>query len=192
MKGPVRDGERILALSRLFSYPQGYPGEGDLKKAGVTLGGITLQALQAEYVRLFINALPETVCPPYGACYLEGTLMGRSTTELRDLYAAYGFSTEEMPDHIAVELEFLALLCMAPKRGEVGEGIDTLLVHLRSWTPRFFEQVEVNDTVGFFRRISRSARGLLLDRPLLADQDSETPPAERMTSGGPPGGGLKS
>lgn len=167
MKDPVSEAERILALSRLFSYPQGYPGDEDLKKIGMATdimpfsASLSLEPLQAEYVRLFINGLPETVCPPYGSYYLEGTLMGDSTATLRDLYADYGFYTDEMPDHIAVELEFLALLYMAPKQEGSGESIDFLLGHLRSWTPRFFKQVEMNDTVGFFRDLSRSAGGLL-------------------------------
>lgn len=168
MKDPAMEAEKILALSRLFAYPQICPDENDLKKAGMAKevaqveDGRGLEALQAEYVRLFINGLPETVCPPYGSFYLEGTLMGGSTVKLRDLYAGHGLHTDEMPDHIAVELEFLALLSMAPKHEGVGESLDFLLAHLRSWTPRFFEQIEINDKIGFFRNLSRSATGLLL------------------------------
>ncbi len=161
------DAEKILALSRLFAYPRTCPDEEDLRKVGMgneaarLQEGGGLQFLQAEYVRLFINALPETPCPPYGSFYLEGTLMGVSTLKLRDLYAGYGFQTDEMPDHIAVELEFLALLLMASRQQGAGEGLDLLLDHLRSWTPAFFQKVEENDESGLFRALSRSARALL-------------------------------
>jgi len=159
------DAERILALARLFAYPETWPDEGDLEKAGMSWRpapeGRGPEPLQAEYVRLFINALPETPSPPYGSFYLEGTLMGASTVKLRGLYTEKGFHTDEMPDHIAVELEFLGILCMASKHEEVGEGIEFLLDHLRSWTPRFFEQVSVHDQTGFYRELSRSAGALL-------------------------------
>jgi TorA maturation chaperone TorD len=169
MKNDGIDPAQIQALSRLFAYPQTWPGERDLKRVGMETGvardrdAKQLEALQSEYVRLFINALPETPCPPYGSFYLEGTLMGISTLEVKDLYAAYGFHTDEMPDHIAVELEFLALLGTASKQEEeVGESLDFLLGRLRSWTPAFFEQVDKNDRVGFFRELSKSAGRLLL------------------------------
>jgi len=160
------DSEKILALARLFAYPETCPDEEDLTKAGMTSWrpvpeGGGLEALQAEHVRLFINSLPETPCPPYGSFYLEGTLMGGSTMGLRELYTANGFHTDEMPDHIAVELEFLGLLCMASKYEDVRESLEFLLEHLRSWTPRFFEQVRINDQTGFYKDLSISAGDLL-------------------------------
>ncbi|MDD5205736.1 MAG: molecular chaperone TorD family protein [Desulfobacterales bacterium] len=160
--------EKILALSRLFTYPRTAPDKEDLDRVGMEKGaaqsqeGGGLELLQAEYVRLFINALPETPCPPYGSFYLEGTLMGDTTIRLRDLYAGHGFHTEEMEDHISVELEFLALLSMASKQEGVGESLDFLLGHLRSWTPAFLEDIEKADQGGFFGELSKSARNLLL------------------------------
>ncbi|PKN62399.1 MAG: hypothetical protein CVU57_24230 [Deltaproteobacteria bacterium HGW-Deltaproteobacteria-15] len=191
MSKSIVETEKILALSRLFAYPQTAPDKQDLERVGMEKAaaefqdGGGLEPLQAEYVRLFINALPETPCPPYGSFYLEGTLMGDTTIRLRDLYASHGFHTDEMPDHISVELEFLALLSMAsglegplssplskipPQAGmgearwgwSVGESIDFLLDHLRSWTPAFLEQIEKADQGGFFGELSKSARNLLL------------------------------
>ena len=156
--------EKILALSRLFTYPQAAPDEGDLERVGMGKAaaefqdGGGLELLQAEYVRLFINALPETPCPPYGSFYLEGTLMGDSTIRLRDLYASHGFHTDEMEDHISIELEFLASSAWLQAWKGWGESIDLLLDHLRSWTPAFFAQIEKTDKSGFFGDLSKSAR----------------------------------
>ena len=168
MSRSIMETEKILALSRLFTYPQTAPDKEDLDRIGMEKAaadfqdGGGLEPLQAEYVKLFINALPETPCPPYGSFYLEGTLMGDSTIRLRDLYASHGFHTDEMEDHISVELEFLALLSMASGLEGVRESIDFLLDHLRSWTPAFLEQIEKADQGGFYGELSKSARNLLL------------------------------
>ena len=152
-------------LSRLFTYPDEPPAGEDLARIGATWGkdmdNGAFKALQAEYVRLFINALPEVTCPPYGSVYLEGFLMGESTVRLRNLYARYGWQTDEMADHIAVELEFLALLAALGKDGPTQEDYQFVWDHLHLWAPAFFERVEANDRIGFYRAVSRYAKKIL-------------------------------
>jgi TorA maturation chaperone TorD len=159
------DADELRLLSRLFAYPDARPAAADVAQIGAGegegLGHGTLQALQAEYVRLFINALPEVPCPPYGSVYLEGTLMGESTVRLRHLYARYGCETDEMADHIAVELEFLALLAALSADGPVPEDYRFVLDHLQRWTPAFLAKVEENDRLGFYRAASRYAQKVL-------------------------------
>ncbi len=159
------DADELRLLSRLFAYPEEIPAAADVSQIGAEwgedLGHSTLQVLQAEYVRLFINALPEVPCPPYGSVYLEGTLMGESTVRLRNLYARYGCQTEEMADHIAVELEFLALLAALNPDGPVREDYQFVLDHLHRWTPAFLAKVEENDRLGFYRAASRYAQKIL-------------------------------
>ncbi len=53
-------------------------------------------------------------------------------------------------------------LSMASGLEGVGESIDFLLDHLRSWTPAFFAQIEKTDQRGFFGDLSKSSRNLLL------------------------------
>jgi len=54
--------------------------------------------------------------PPYGSIYLDGErkVMGDSTLEVMELYREAGLSIDEdfkeLPDHIAVELEFMYYL----------------------------------------------------------------------------------
>lgn len=163
------DVKDLQALSRLFSYPEKRPVNGDLSKLllitgekwEVAPGENGLQVLQNNYVNLFINALPEIPCPPYGSFYLEGVLMGQSTVRVKNLYHEYGFQTEEVPDHIAVELEFLAILSTLPAHDSVQEDYDFLLNHLRQWTPEFFKQVELSDDMGFYKDVSRYARQVI-------------------------------
>jgi len=171
MKNNLLASNRLMALSRLFHYPDQWPGARDLdllaaggtKEAGM-IHSEGLASLQADYVRLFVNALPEVSCPPYGSFYLEGTLMGTSTVGLNRLYAEYGFQADELADHIAVELEFLALLATLAADGAVRQDYDFLVDHMGRWTPEFFARLKQNDAGGFYGRIARVAEALLLCR----------------------------
>jgi TorA maturation chaperone TorD len=160
--------QALFSLSRLFSYPNTWPGAGDLegldpetrKKWGQEPGPRRLEELQNQYVNLFINSLPEVPCPPFGSVYLEGTVMGESTVWVKKLYAKYGLETDEIPDHIAAELAFLRFLA-DPKVQADPKDYQALLAHLRNWTPDFFERVMQNDTSGFFTAVSRRTQGIL-------------------------------
>jgi TorA maturation chaperone TorD len=74
-----------------------------------------METLQLDYSRLFLGPF-EIPAKPYGSVYLDGEkiVMGDSTMRALDLYREGGFEVnsdfQEMPDHIAVELEFLYLL----------------------------------------------------------------------------------
>ena len=157
MMDDTHDFKRLQALSRIFSYPEQWPAQHDLDcicPAGRQRPGLLSQndltALQAAYVRLFVNALPEIACPPYGSFYLEGTLMGESTVRLNQLYNEYGFQTNELADHIAVELEFFALLTTLTSHAQVQPDYEFLRDHLRRWTAPFFDRVQKNDDTGFY------------------------------------------
>lgn len=149
----------VKTLSLFFSYPETLP---DMELLDAPAAKSTLVELQNQYVRLFINALPEVPCPPYGSVYLEGSCMGATTVMLRNLYRKYGFETDEMPDHIAVELEFLHYLALQSKHEEKAiKDFVFLLNHLKSWTPAFFERVEKYDADGFYNSTAKAARKAL-------------------------------
>ena len=162
------NAENLGALCRLFTYPETWPAP-DIRHLAIPVRGApwetmddsALTALQNSYVRLFINALPQIPCPPYGSFYLEGTLMGASTLRLRRLYGEYGFETEEMPDHIAVELEFMAALWSLPEHDLVKTDQDFLRDQLKQWTPEFFSQIEKSDTMGFYKEVARYAQKII-------------------------------
>ncbi|MCF8113602.1 MAG: molecular chaperone TorD family protein [Desulfotignum sp.] len=153
--------ETLMALSRLFTYPEQLPDDRDLARIFTQAGPIpacpSLTGLQNRYVSLFINHLPEVPCIPCGSWYLEGTLMGPSTITLSALYREYGFEPLEIPDHIAVELEFLAILStlvhQAPGddyKDQVTTDLNFVTSHLAAWTPDFFSRVASWDKNGFY------------------------------------------
>lgn len=71
-------------------------------------------ALWEEYIPLFETGQVEA--PPYASVYFngEGRVMGQETKAVLDFYAACGYGIggerRELPDHLSVELEFVALL----------------------------------------------------------------------------------
>ncbi len=73
------------------------------------------EALLLDYTRLFLGP-NHIIAKPYGSIWLEGqnTVMGDSTVAVEALYQEGGFDMSEyfreVPDHIAVELEFLYLM----------------------------------------------------------------------------------
>lgn len=106
--------------------------------------------LLVEYSRLFLGPGP-VPCPPYGSLYLDGEIMGPSTLEAARMYREEGLavsgSWREPPDHVAVEMGFMAHLSSATetaaRRGNTTE-VRRLLVtqavflekHLGRWGPR--------------------------------------------------------
>jgi TorA maturation chaperone TorD len=75
----------------------------------------TEEELAVEYARLFVGPFG-LKAPPYGSIYLDNdhTVMGPSTMETIRVYEAEGLARDEgfheLPDHIAVELEFMYYL----------------------------------------------------------------------------------
>ena len=77
-------------------------------------GESRLNALWEHYIPLFETGKVEA--PPYASVYLgdEGRVMGKETFAVQDFYRMAGYEIgkekPEIADHLAVELEFLALL----------------------------------------------------------------------------------
>ena len=117
--------------------------------------GDVASELLVEYCRLFLG--PGAVsCPPYGSVYLDGGVMGPSTLDAVRRYRGEGLmadaSWKEPPDHIAVELGFMARLSAAysgaASANENGEGARLLRIqaefvrdHLGRWGPLFAERL---------------------------------------------------
>ncbi len=102
-----------------------------------------LEDLQVEYTRLFINAVPGVIAPLYGSVYLssDGKLYGPSAVKTKEFYRSCGFdmsSEWDMPDHICLELEFLALLA---EEGQEDEEERFLNECFRTWFPAFRDKV---------------------------------------------------
>lgn len=160
----------LVTISRLFSYPEAEAVSAPLPvEAGAEalaligeMKTIDPVRLENEYVRLFVNALPEVPCAPYGSVYLEGTVMGESTVKVAALYRKYGMAHEELADHVAVESEFLAWLYgLRDESPESKADFDFLLGHFRKWTGLFFDRVIRHDQLGCYRQGAALARRVL-------------------------------
>ena len=103
------------------------------------LESVPLEEIQAEYTRMFISAYPQLLCPPYESYYREGIVYGNSSVAAREWYRRHGldFSLEgEPPDHLSVELEFLAIMEDRAFLEKLGE-----------WIYQFTERVKKNSTL---------------------------------------------
>ena len=120
--------------------------------------------LEKSYVRLFVVS-PDGLCPPYASHYLAPQAPAQVMAEVEAEYARAGFSVPpslgEPPDHVAVELEFMSLLCAEEAEAwsrrrprDAMQRLDRkasfLDHHLSRWFPEFSGQVATLDGGGFY------------------------------------------
>lgn len=144
--------------------------------------GTGTAGLEEAYVRLFV-VNPDGLCPPYASHYLAPEAPAWVIAEVEREYASSSVSLapslSEPPDHVAVELEFLSLLCgeeaQAWGRGALRDGMERLQVesrfltsHLCRWVPEFARMVALEDGGGFYSLTTESMRTFVEhDRELL-------------------------
>ena len=103
---------------------------------GTALLDYSEEDLSVEYAKLFIGPY-ELKAPTYGSVYLDGVrrVMGDSTMEVIGIYQEAGLAIDdefkELPDHIAVELEFLYYLIYKEVEALEKYGIDQALNFIR-------------------------------------------------------------
>lgn len=125
--------------------------------------------LEVEYARLFVGP-GRPVAHPYESVYREGKTMGDCTLAVRQSYAAEGLAPEghSLPDHVALELEFMAHLARreaeAWERDEEEEALACLRQqeaflgeHLGRWLPRFCRRVLAGEAHPFYARLAQRA-----------------------------------
>lgn len=129
-----------------------------------------IEELLLDYTRLFLGPV-QILAKPYGSVWLEEnkTLMGESTMAVLELYREADFDMDEefreLPDHVAVELEFLYLLIfrenearMSGDRARLGAMLDLqkrfLDRHLGRWIPKFTAAVGESAQCGFYRQLA--------------------------------------
>jgi DMSO reductase family type II enzyme chaperone len=129
-------------------------------------------SLKREYPRLFIGP-GHVPAPPYESVHRQdvpeierGLVMGRSTVDARRRYAEAGLQLSpdftDLPDHIAVELEFMYFLCTKEAEAwQVQDGEAALQrraaehaflsEHLSKWVPTFCQAVTQAAQEEFYR-----------------------------------------
>jgi len=119
--------------------------------------------LQRDYTRLFINAYPKMVAPPYSSVYLDvkGKVWGESTSWVNNLYREAGLEIAEgfhnIPDHVAAELGFAAFLLSSEEGGVPDSAMyrDLVLEHLARWMPSFLQRVVEGARQPFYSMLAK-------------------------------------
>lgn len=142
------------------------------------------EELAAEYTRLFLAS--PTHLPPYESCFVGGlkqpeetfepSLQGKAAQETAAFYGEHGitFAHEAnlFPDHIAVELDALRLLCdleaEAAAQGQPEEVLRCrqtaarfLAEHVNRWVPRFCAIVIDSVKTGFYAVAAELTRSFI-------------------------------
>ena len=157
----------------------------EAKLMGNALRGISDEQLQVDYAALFVGPF-ELIAPPYGSVYLDGArkIMGDSTLQVRRLYRENGLELEvsELPDHIAIELEFLYFLCLleteAIVAGDAGEQLRADAVRreflhrfLAPWTRAFCRAITQGTDNAFYGSLARCLEGFIEEMRERAGRD---------------------
>lgn len=162
-----------FAEERVFDFMQQAGGRFDAQLAasaqelGEAFAAVPLQDLLVDYTRLFLGPI-DAPARPYGSVWLPGErgLMGESSIALQLLYGEAGFELSEdfreLPDHIAVELEFLYVLLFREASAQGGDDLTRaremkarfLGKHLAAWIASFAQALRGAAQTAFYRELA--------------------------------------
>jgi len=128
----------------------------------------TIDDLQKEYTRLFIGP-GDHPCSPYESVYRdqgssEGAVHvhGESTRSVVDWYRQYELMPDstwkDLPDHIAVELEFAGHL----RRNDPDALSAFMNEHPQQWMPEFLTAVENHTEMPYYSHLAATTKQLLI------------------------------
>jgi putative dimethyl sulfoxide reductase chaperone len=149
-----------------IAYPD---GSAYVEQMQETAKQSTAQALLIEYTRLFIGPF-KTLVPPYSSLYFGSeTLMSDETVWVMNCYKKSGleFDTQlnDVPDHIAVETEFMYYLIHSEISALEAEKRDEALAlwenqqeffdrHYRKWLPQFCAKLATETRSEYYKTLS--------------------------------------
>jgi len=147
----------FLSLFHTFLDELGWHDDRAALTFTTPLSETDLESLQVEYTRLFINAVPHVLAPPYGSFYLAGggILYGVTTENTKNFYRRHGFDlavASDIPDSLTLELEFMALL---HEQGEESEELEFVRTLFRPWFEKFHDCVQRETNAPFYQIVTR-------------------------------------
>lgn len=176
LRGEVA-GRRNFAQAGLSTYLAQFEGE-------FADAAVARRELEAEYIRLFIAA-EHVPCPPYESVWVDrtdeygfGLMFGEATDRVSAAYLEAGMEPEpdyhDAPDHVAMEMEFLAHLCSVAG-GALQDEDDTAFIaaercyrdfvrdHPGKWVGGFAEEVQRQANCAFYRALAAVTSEWLTD-----------------------------
>ena len=135
------------------------------EKLGAAFANTDLSTLLVDYTRLFVGPA-QPMAMPYASFWLTEDQSQRheATQGVLDFYEQGGLDIgddlHELPDHVAVELEFLYRLIYAANAGIEDPAKDAELYrrfvsqHLVAWIPAFANAMGLGAETGFYKALA--------------------------------------
>lgn len=147
------------------------------RRLGQAFAEAALEDLRVDHAQLFLGPV-QASAQPYASVWLTGQpqLMQASTVAVQALYAEAGFQVDEqfldLPDHVAVEWEFLYLLLHQATMARVAgdEAADAAWAarrrrfvdeHLGLWMPPFLAALREHARTPFYATLGELAQRFL-------------------------------
>jgi TorA maturation chaperone TorD len=143
----------------------------------------TAQELLIEYTRLFIGPF-KTLAPPYSSLYFgSDTLMSDETVWVIDFYRKSGLKSDEkikdVPDHIAIETEFMYWLIHNEVNAlDAGNRDKSFSLwenqreffnkHYKKWVPEFCAKVATETNTAYFKLLAECLNRFVNDVEISA------------------------
>ena len=170
--------EEKLFNSLRVAVTRRHPDLADLaRRLGEAFAAHDLQTLLVDYTRLFLGPT-QALAKPYASFWLsqQARPAQDSTAALLDLYGEGGFEIDagfkELPDHVAVELEFLYQLTFTENRARAEDRTDEakalellqrrfLDEHLGAWIGPFTAAIKLGAGTTFYRELAEFTERLV-------------------------------
>jgi TorA maturation chaperone TorD len=114
-----------------------------------------------EFFRLFVGVGRGELLP-YASWYMTGFLHERPLARVREDFAKLGIvradHLKEPEDHIAILFDVMANLCAGEIEAAPGTDRDIFERHLKPWAARFFADLDLSDSAGFYRAVAETGR----------------------------------
>lgn len=173
----LRPLANIKLLSILNSVSQDDHYRKALKELTAYVKRTRLEDLRDEFYDLFVVPNKRNYVPPYESCFRErrgnelGNLWGETTADVAAFYRKAGYEAQNLqnvfaPDHIGIELAFVAKLCADElKLTESGDSMQAkkaeelrvlfLRGHISKWIEDFSNAIDSSPSAIFYEKLSK-------------------------------------